>query len=206
MALGSVNYIRPYPDLYAAHIKEDLGITVNVQDHRILLSLTGNLVEMLQADEALQAAVRGAEVIIVWAGGEDIFQALDRGDVDCEPVIDAYGEDLNALMAEILALRDDEKTIIRLLNHYIWVKRLKQFDMFEEKGACLEAVNQQIHQVGSQYGIPVAPVWETFNGPTGQEDPGEKGYLGPDGYRLSPEGDAMVAELLRELGYDFTNP
>lgn len=206
VALGSVNFNKEYPDLYAAHIEVDLGVKVVQQNRRRLLQSPGDLLQFLRDSEVLREEISEAEVVTVWPGSEDMFTALTSGYVDCAPLIEPFERALDALIAEILALREDEDIIVRLLDHYIWVNRLKEAGRLDEKKVCHEAINKAIHDVGARHGVPVAPVAEAFNGPTGTEDPGDKGYLGYDGWRLSEEGDGVVADLLRELGYESIVP
>jgi hypothetical protein len=64
-------------------------------------------------------------------------------------------------------------------------------------------VNAIVHQVAAEYDILVAPVYAAFNGPDGDQEP--DGYLQVDG-RTNPTGDAIIADLLRELGYGDAAP
>lgn len=45
----------------------------------------------------------------------------------------------------------------------------------------------------------------TFNGPDKNENPGEKGYL-RDGIHTNPSDDVVIADLLRDIGYDPVVP
>ena len=40
-----------------------------------------------------------------------------------------------------------------------------------------------------------------FNGPDGDEDPHDKGYIAADGLHANDTGYAVLAGLLRDLGY-----
>jgi hypothetical protein len=48
--------------------------------------------------------------------------------------------------------------------------------------------------------------YDAFNGPDHDEDPREKGYVGPDGYHFSREGTLAQAEILHGLGYGAIIP
>ncbi len=76
---------------------------------------------------------------------------------------------------------------------------------FEAKNRCTKVYNEIVHSVADKYGIRVVPLYEAFNGPDGNENPGEKGYL-RDGIHTNPAGDAVIADLLRDLGYDPVHP
>jgi hypothetical protein len=45
-----------------------------------------------------------------------------------------------------------------------------------------------------------------FNGPDLDEDPSDKGYLYGGGQHPNQEGIALMAELIRELGYEPLAP
>jgi len=48
--------------------------------------------------------------------------------------------------------------------------------------------------------------WQiSFDGPDKNENPGEKGYL-RDGIHTNPSDDAVIADLLRDIGYDPVVP
>jgi hypothetical protein len=111
-------------------------------------------------------------VVTLWPGGEDDFIPLTSKPVDCAPDVEAFGEGLDAVIVEILALSEDGDTIVRLLDHCLWVKPLEKAGLFGEKRVCLEAINEVMHVVGSRHGILVATVAEAFNGPSGLENPG----------------------------------
>jgi hypothetical protein len=49
----------------------------------------------------------------------------------------------------------------------------------------------------------VVPVYTAFNGPDGEDDP--EAYL-DDGIHTNAAGDAIIADLLRGLGYESTAP
>jgi lysophospholipase L1-like esterase len=61
-------------------------------------------------------------------------------------------------------------------------------------------------EIATQYGIPVARVYRDFNGPNGDQDPGDKGYIAADGFHNNDAGARRMAELLRELGYEPLAP
>jgi hypothetical protein len=195
-----------FPDLYADYIEADLGVKVKVHNLGDRKETHGTLLWKLQKNEELRATVSEAEVLTVWTAAEDVHFSLTWALQPCEPVPEALQETLGPIIAEILALRAGQRTIVRLLEYYNWVDLMRDKGGWEKKHPCFEALNKLVHQVGSQYGVPVAPVAEAFNGPEGDRDPGEKGYIEDLGFFLSPKGDAAVADLLRGLGYEFTIP
>ena len=49
----------------------------------------------------------------------------------------------------------------------------------------------------------MARVNRAFNGPNGDEDPRDNGYVIPDALHPSEKGADLVMELVRELGYEY---
>ena len=60
-------------------------------------------------------------------------------------------------------------------------------------------MNAIVHQVAEEYGILVAPLYLAFNGPEGDQD--SEGYL-EDGIHTNAAGDAIIADLVKELEYE----
>jgi hypothetical protein len=162
----------------------------------------------------LKGKLTEAEVVVLYANP----RSTEFGDWDCvseNPYVkdclpetfEAYRADLAAIYQEILTLRGDDPIIIRSFDAYNPL-----YSVFKEHGiseaclGCWETYNQVIHQAAEQFKIPVANVFEAFNGPNHDEDPREKGYIGSDGIHTSGEGSTVIATLLRELGYEPTEP
>lgn len=193
-----------WPRMYADYMEEDLGIEVTVYNKASGGQDSDYLLSDLQKNDKLRALVREAEVVTVWTGGQRSYRAYSSKGVTCDRILEAMDRDLGAIVAEILALRGSNDTIFHLVEDYHFrVAHQKELDFFEEKKTCIEGVNAIVHQVAAEYGIPVAPVYTAFNGPDGDQDP--EGYL-EDGVHTNAEGDAIIADLLRELGYGDVAP
>lgn len=189
---------------YADYIETDLGVEVKLHNRAVGGQDSDELLDKLQSKEKLRELVREAEVVTVWTGGMKSWVAFYSIGSDCDVALEAMERDLGAIIAEILALRGSNDTIIRLLEDYhSQGNNQKDLGLFQEKKACVEAMNALIHQTASEYGIPVAPVYSAFNGPDGDHYP--KGYL-KDNVHTNTTGDAIIAGLLRELGYEVTAP
>jgi lysophospholipase L1-like esterase len=132
---------------------------------------------------------------------EDLL-ACPKGDTECaETMLTEAGANYTAILEEIVALADIEDTIIRAQTYdNPYVNRWKAQGVFEER-PMVARLNQQIVEIASQYGIPVADVYHDFNGPDGDEDPGDKGYVHTDEFHNNDAGILRMAELLRGLGY-----
>jgi hypothetical protein len=193
-----------WPVMYADYMEDDLGIKVTVHYKSEGGQDSDALLDNLREDDKLRALVREAEVVTVWTGGGRAKSADTSKGMSCDRLLEAMDRDLGAIVAEILALRGTNDTIIHLFEDYHFqVEHQKELGFFEDKKACVEAVNAIVHQVAEEYGVLVAPLYLAFNGPDGEQNP--EGYL-EDGIHTNATGDAIIADLLRELGYGDATP
>ena len=108
---------------------------------------------------------------------------------------------------KILAVSSTSDTIIRAQTYdNPFVNRWKEQGVLEERKAMLDRWNQRIVEIATKYDIPVARVYRDLNGPDGDQDPGDKGYISADGMHNNDAGAQRIAELLRELGYEPLAP
>ncbi|UCG93306.1 MAG: SGNH/GDSL hydrolase family protein [candidate division WOR-3 bacterium] len=191
---------------YAAHIEEDMGIKVTVHDRTVGGLSSGQLLSMLRDDQKLRSAISEAEVVTFIANpGDHIGWHIitGKGWHDCSPeALAGYKSDLDEIIKEIFALRKGTPTIIRAMDFYVpihseWKKRGE----YEENRRCWNALNETIHQAAAEHNIPVAHVYDAFNGPDHNEDPRDKGYIRDDGLHTNEEGQKVIADLFRKLGY-----
>lgn len=190
-----------WPYKFAEHIEEDLGVDVEVSNRAIGGQTSEELLELIQLIEPLRKQIREAEIVTILTldkAGILIF-AYNRFINDCST--EEYQTILEEIIVEIFTLRKDNPTIVRLLEHYNFPGTSKDaFDYFDIRKACFEQYNTIIHTVAEKYGILVVPIYESFNGSSGFENPDDKGFLS-DGLHLSQEGDVVIADLFRERGY-----
>lgn len=212
-------------EVYAAHIEDDLGVTVRVHDKAIPNVSAGQVLKALRAEpvpsmalQELPDVIREAEVVVFFANAVESVSETHPGDWDCmytcdKPVdcsretFETYKAHLDAIYEEILALRNGSPTIIRALDSYVPIySRWIECGIEGECTLCWENYTATIHQAAADRNIPVAHVYDAFNGPNHDEDPTEKGYIGPGGIHTSEEGQQVIADLLRELGYEPVAP
>jgi lysophospholipase L1-like esterase len=70
----------------------------------------------------------------------------------------------------------------------------------------IDDVNVYILNTATAQNIGCARVYLAFNGPLGTDDPWDKGLLAFDRFHPNDAGHALIAHLLRELGYQSTAP
>jgi len=209
---------RSYVVYYAEHMEADLGVKVTVHNWgRGGLSSDG-LLAMLRNNQELRNAISEAEVVTFEIGGNDmtgplhLYRVGSCGGADnldcCREGLTSFRANFDAIIAEILSLRSTTDTIIRTMEYgYPWVNRDKELGIYEDLKPCwVEVFSEHIVQAASEHNIPVVDVYLAFNGPNGDEDPVDKGYIGADGEHPSEAGQRLIAELHRELGYEPLGP
>jgi hypothetical protein len=193
---------RSYPEYYDEFIEQDLNVKVNLRNLSVGGQTTGELLLMLD-DEDVRSLISEAQVVTLVIMMDDIYPCR-VGDKDCvgEKLTTARAN-YTAIIEEILVLTSPEETIIRTQTFdNPFVNKWKEQGDFEERKPTIDRLNRQIIDVASLHNIPVARVYLDFNGPNGDQDPGEKGYISGDGMHNSDAGVRRMAELLRELGYE----
>jgi hypothetical protein len=208
---------------YAAHIEQDLNVTVEVHDlwmdglsaAAVLAALRGEM-NPYPASVGVPHLVSEAEVVVVFGNPTESVSESHPGDWNCvgnSPYVNdcsletfgAYIADLEAIYDEILALRGDSPIIIRAFDSYNPLYSVfREHGVYDECVRCMETYNAAIHQAAATHNVPVANIYDAFNGPNHDEDPREKGYIGDDGIHTNGVGRDVIAGLLRELGYEPT--
>ena len=203
---------------YAAYIEEDLGVKVTVHDETAGVQTAHGLLWEIRELERLRELVSEAEVVAFNCNPRRSISETNPFDYECMigwefyvvncslETFDKYISDLEAIIEEILLLRGGSPTILRVMDYYCaGYDAFKEQGIYEECWQCWDNTNIAIHQAAAAYNVPVARVYDAFNGPNHDEDPFDKGYLIIDGHP-NEEGQKVIANLFRELGYDPVNP
>lgn len=212
---------RTVADIYADYIREDTAITVTVHDKwRDALS-AGTVLEILEggavpkALEEIPELIPEMEVIVVYGNPEESEIENNPWDWNCgqsaaKTYVNAcdmdtfarYIQDLEQIYQHIFELAGDKAVIVRAIDAYNPVAaRWKTEGTLEECQECWGNYNSAIHQAATAYNVPIARVYDAWNGPDHDEDPNDKGYT-RDGINPSETGARVVAEELRKLGYE----
>ena len=208
---------------YAAHIENDLGITVTVYDlalsnlslGRVLRALRGEGQESHAVLKDLRDIIPDAEVVVFFANPVDSISEKHPGDWNCDAIapkhyvvdcsletFEKYKADLDAFYEQVFALRGDAPTIIRAVDPYATYSIWEEVGVVNECTACWETLSGVLRQAAAKHNVPFVSVYDAFNGPNHDQDPREKGYIEPGGLRTSELGQQVYADLLREVGYD----
>jgi len=222
--------IKGYVSRYRDHIEVDASVNVELTNLGRNGWTSDDLIEALQMDPTFRASVSRSQVVTWDIGGNDLraprlsymWGACGGNDnQDClrETVV-TFKWNWDVIVAEVLALRDTSGHIIRTMDIYNpFVNEDRSRDSWENDGECndldgdgkcsdfevfkpyLDDVNNYIATTATNHNIPCAVVYLAFNGPNGDEDPEDKGYIAADGFHPNDTGHQVIADLLRELGY-----
>jgi len=201
-----------YVPRYATYINTDTGATVTTLNLGIPGWKSADLLNSLQNDPAFRKQVSDAEVVTWDIGGNDLSSAHDSfvantcggpDNQDClRSAVSTFETNWDAIVAELLKLRDPSKTILRTMDIYNpYVAADMQAGRFTTVESYLDQVNTHIHDSGQANNIPVAQVHTAFNGADGMTDPGTLNLLAADGFHPNDAGHKVIADQLRVLGY-----
>ncbi len=204
---------------YAAHLERDLGVKINIHDWARIEVGSSQLLEDLRTDPELRRDMGEAEVVIFIIGLTAFTNPANTyahgspgacggtDNQDClREALKVYKADTDAIIAEIVSLRSPSEALIRMMDsHEFMIKDWKAVGVFDVINTYKQEANEHIIQVASEHHIPVARVYAAFRGPNGDEDPMDKGYV-YDYLHPTEEGADLMAELFRELGYEYAPP
>lgn len=207
-----VGALQGYVPRYADHLEQDNAVSVDLTNLGQNGWTSSDLLDALQNSRRFRQTVSGGEVVTWNIGGNDLMDARDDykagtcgGDdnQDClRATVATFKSNWDAIIVEILSLRSTSDTIIRTMDIYNpYVNEDKADGDFEVLKPYIDDVNNHIATTATNNNIPYAQVYLAFNGPNGDEDPEDKGYLSLDGVHPNDTGHAVIAQLLRDLAY-----
>ncbi len=216
--MGDCQVFRLMPR-YAAHLERDLGVKVKMHDWARGELGSRRLLENLRTDPELRRDIGEAEVVIFNIGPTAFLNPANTysfgspgacggtDNQDClREALKEYKADTDAIIAEIVSLRSPSEALIRTMDsHEFMAQDWKAAGAFDVINTYKQDANEHVIQVANEHYIPVARVYAAFRGPNGDEDPVDKGYV-YDGLHPTEEGADLVAELFRELGYEYAPP
>lgn len=216
-------------EIYGEFIAKDNQVEVKVNDMwkgglsagRILQGLTDQNTYDYDLDH-LREYIDESEIIVIYGNPEDSINPSNpmewncgQSDIedcyvtDCRPeTFSTYVNDLKAIYAQIYEIRKGKPTIIRAIDAYnpLLLSQCQVDGVLDVCVTCWETYNEAIHQAADEMNVPVARVFDAWNGMDHRESPVEKGYTQPDNIHPNQEGAEVIAQLLRELGYQAILP
>lgn len=225
---GDFTYGQSWDQLFAQYLETDLGVPIRFRDLSThdLITLDRWL-ERIQSSAELRRAVEEAEVLTYdiqveayLAGAMNLYQAgLCGGDDGQDCLREAMARleaDMRSLLDELTRLADPSDTIVRtfdLGNMMVYApldtaaaRRLPQLSEEETRTWAtyqLEAC-RLVRKAAEGRGIAIVNLPRLFqpDGPFTAPPDAESFHL----LVFSPKGDTIIAQMLREAGYDYYRP
>ena len=209
-----------YVPLYARCLQHDLSLPVVLSPLGIPGWTSSDLLSALRSNYLFRISVFLSDVVTWNIGGNDLSPARSRykaktcGGSDNQQclrdAVTALEKNWDGIRDEILALRRFQPTLVRTMDIYNpFVDEDLATDTwpgdsgndFQVLNGYLNEANAYITASATARHIAVAAVHQAFNGQDGTHDPGDQGLLAFDHFHPSDKGHAVIAGLLRELGY-----
>jgi lysophospholipase L1-like esterase len=205
------------PEAYADRIEEDLGVEVEIQNLAVGGETSESLLTNVRKYPWYREPIQEAEVILISAGGGDLPRMEKRffggesgpcGGADNQDCLRQQLEESeanwDALLDEITSLTKPGQTLIRpiipgVLEYYARLYKDQPEDV-EVYNSYVVALYEHMAQSCAERGIPVLDLYALYDGPNADPSLPEIAGTG-DGVHVSDEGDAVIADLLRDLGY-----
>lgn len=196
---------RGYAERYAERLDRHVDAPVAFDNLARGGWTSADLLDAVRGDPAFVDGLRGADVVTLDIGGNDLLdaqrQALDGtcgGDACLHATVDEFRSNWDAIVMEVqeAAGGDPELLAVDLYNPF--VSDLQMRGLLDRLQPFLDAVNDHIAVSADTHDIGVAPVHAAFNGEDGREDPVARGLISDDGLHPSDDGHALIADLLAE--------
>jgi lysophospholipase L1-like esterase len=199
-----------YVGVYSEHLRTDVAPSVQLTNLAVNGWTTSDLLAALRSNDSYRNAVRSADVVTVSIGGNDLLLARGRfmqgacggtANADClRETTDRILVNWDSILDEILEIVGPRPAAIRTMDVYnpyagVDAARLSVLKPY------LDEINAYICLSAELRGIPCARVYAAFNGPDGDGDPVQQALIAFDGIHPSDSGHALIADLLRDVGY-----
>jgi lysophospholipase L1-like esterase len=209
-----------YVPTYARRVAADTGANVTYVNTCIPGWTSSDLLSAIRGNFLLRVSIATSSVVTVNIGGNDLLGARGSyGDRTCggadnqdclRATVATFRANWNAILNEVLSLRSTRNTIIRtqdIYNPYVNEDRARdtwpndQGNDFQVSKVYLDQINNHIAMTSTGRNIPYARVYQAFNGPGGNLDAGDRGFIAFDGLHPNGRGHQLIADLLGNLGY-----
>lgn len=204
------------PMYYSKYFEEDLGVKIVKQ--YISQNSTFSPVVQLKEDQELRETIAEAEIIvfnipfILPDTGGACWDYNKKMEVDgCFDIsTNEFAETTRNMIREIKALVGEKGAMIRLQNFYVPIKYFQDNIRLQERTQdCLECFTKYWEaqsEVAIDEGIPIVDVFTLFHGENYDQNPYENGYIASDRMHVNLVGAEAIANLYRDVGYEYWKP
>jgi lysophospholipase L1-like esterase len=203
VTVESSSLARQYVDL----VQEDLGIEIEITDIGADGLNCKSFLPSLKKYSFNRDPLQEADIILISLGGGDLLLAGEnyfKGECDGTEESYCLGEALtefqscwDEFLQELTSLADPSNTLIRLI---IPGTFFEQYEEQEKFGAYVEFQDKfYTYQIQSSesYGITILDLYHFDE---------SEGFRMGDNIHVSHEGKAIIADMLRKLGYEYKQP
>ena len=210
-----------YVPLYEKYVQKDTGTATQLLSLGIPGWQSADLRNGIHRGPLFRLSIFYSNVVTWNIGGNDLNSARNKYkdgtcggplNQDCLlAAVSSFKSNWDVILNDLFALRRSRLTAFRTMTIYNpFVREDQESDTWSGDGGMtdfqavkpyLDAVNDYIKGTSAAAGVLVAPVYESFNGPAGDEDAATKGLLSFDEFHPNEAGHALMALLLKELGY-----
>lgn len=199
---------------YAAYIEKDQGVEIVIHDFSEKSTPASWMLRNMQYHDEFREAIASAEVITInWPLAsvdllESNFIKGECGGADSQDCLrDGYAkaeEDWAGMLDAVASLRNGSPTVIRILVAGDWVNETNYYSkqLTDEQIAIFNSFLADMQNFiiadADERGIPVLLV---FSEPYYNDETPPADYFQSEGVRLSNSASELIADGLRELGY-----
>lgn len=219
VALGdSWTGFASWPEMYVDFMEEDLGIEVVLHDESRPSQRADDALDRIRTDGRLRELLAGAEVITVGIVGNefgDHMRAFVNDDGTCGGVdnqdclregLASMEADFEAMLNELVALRSPNEAIITTFTKGVMLAERACGGWGNECWRVLAGhfidMAEFVKEAAEERGIRLADALPVLHAPGVYEAPINEDYVVDDRVHFTDEGSAVVATVLRDLGYD----
>lgn len=210
-------YVRDFSRKLVPMFEEDLNIRINPINWYVGGDHSSYLANKIQNNDLFRDNIRNADIIIIeipWNVFEEPSLMLTgQRETGCEGMTpeecleqatQTYISDTGLIFKELSLLTDPSDTLIRAVDTYQFhTAQIKEAGVFDIINDSWKQCNANVEKEAARYGIPTVKVYDTFMGEDNGNDPEALGLL-EDGRYQTDAGSTLIAELVREMGYEYS--
>ncbi len=210
---GMSNYVPVFSNYAATDLSS--SVTNNYDSYPGWTS--SDLLNAVKTNQDWRIGISQSNIITLYIGFNDLFAARKSykentcGGVDNQNCLRTASANFrinyDQILIEIKNLNNNPNLVLRTVTIYNpFVSQDKADGSFTIYKSYLEQVNGYIKNDAQAQGFLIGDIYSAYNGLTGDEDPVSKNLIYTDGNHPNDTGMAVIANVLRALGYSALSP